>query len=965
MPDATPGTEATEVLRTPPAGNTSPAVSVRPFPVGNCKLVTGERWKGYQIDGPSALGGENVFEATHVGRMEQVLISATLLNKSTAARRNVWELLSAKLPAEAKVVTCLEAHEEEGWRYEVVQQPPATTLREWITCHQAEPATQNKLLEQVSTTLSALHSLGIVHLNVRPEVIYLGGEDEKPEIILGGLNTAVFYKQAAINASEVDPFYAPPEAVDPEGKAPGIGLCAWDWWSLGRVVQEMILGRHVMTGLFGHDVIRDPNPKMRERAKNLLLEVDPPATRAGAVESMPTIAPTIKGMLRGLLTSARDARWGGESIRLWLNKENVPNYYDLARNARFFTWQGRGRSIAEAASFFRTAENWSDGEMNLFEPENQETLVHFLTTVKEHKADLIKLQQTHGQISSLEVSGVTDAARRTLTAAFTWLAFGPQPGTLVIKGRKMDPSGLTELMAMGQDAANFGALKMLISAPGLALITPLDAAAGTVLSQLATVGGAALRQGEQNGWIDPTDAGTGSYVLKLSLDAEPALRKRADRVRTTFAACENPVLAGMLADKNPALWVQVLLIVTGENPRRFGYVTRAEHTRQQLARLKARSEQLQVALFWLHLKQALLAGRPWSGRWDTFCLFWLGLVTFGVLLARDIPATAALAFILMGLRSVLGWRVQKLVSRWDKTVAAPWSWRDGPDRCLVEAQRIWPESPAVLPELTKQYDEMKVAMASLLPADPKAGSAIHGSWLPGLWPVFAIAALVGLVGSVQLVKNLGQKLGYQALSIAWSDPAADFASPASLSQSSEKPEEIAAQLEKIPGLSAEMVEKVKSGEYEIVKESFGYVLQGPIQKWNLRPTGPIPQLPVESRATATAAQRAYALVCGELLVRPYGKKGVTAMFVVPVPTKTGFGLMVYNAKAKRLVDNVALTLHEGLPDKTWYHVDRYNVIYMGSPSQMEMNKEGMLSQSSERTAPGSTPVAVVSIPSMP
>jgi len=963
MPDATPGTEATEVLRTP-TGNTSPAVSLRPFPVGNCKLATGERWKGYQIDGPSPTGGENVFEATHVGRMEQVLISATLLNKSTATRRGVWELLSTKLPEQAKIVTCVEAHEEEGWRYEVVQQPPATTLREWVACHQAEISTQNKLLEQVSATISALHSLGIVHLRIRPEVIYLGGEEDKPEIILGGLNTATFYKQAVINPVEVDPFYAPPEAMDAEGKSPGIGLCAWDWWSLGRVVQEMILGRHVMSGLFGHDVIRDPSPKVAERAKNLLLEIDPPGTRAGAVESMPTVAPTIKGMLRGLLTSARDARWGSESIARWLAKENVPNYYDLARNARFFTWQGRGRSIAEAAVFFRSAENWADGEMNLFDPENQETLVHFLTTVKEHKTDLIKLQQTHGQVSALEVSGVTDAGRRTLTAALTWLAFGPQPGTLVIKGRKMDVPGLTELLAMAQDAANFGALKMLISAPGLALITPLDATAGITLSQLATVGGAALRQGEQNGWIDPTDAETGTYVLKLSLESEPALRKRADRVRTTFAACENPVLAAMLADKNPALWVQVLLVVTGENPRRFGYVTRIEHTRQQLARLKARSEQLQVALFWLHLKQALQAGRPWSGRWHAFCVFWLGLVAFGVVLAQDVPATAALALILMGLRRILGWRVRKLAARWDKTLTVPWTWRDGPERCLAEAQRTWPESAAVLPELTRQYDEMKAAMASLQPVGSKAGSTNSVSWLAGLWPVFTAAALVCIVGSVQLLKNVGQNFGYQALSIAWNDPATEFDSKA-LAKSSGTTDEIAALLEKIPNLSPEMVAKVKNGEYEIVKEAFGYALHGPIEKWNFSPPAIIPPLPVESRETATAAQRAYALVSGELLLRPYGKKGVTAMFVISVPTKTGFGLMIYNAKSRKLVDNVALTVHEGLPDKTWYHVDRYNVIYLGAPSQMEITKGGIVSHAGEHTSSGSTPVAIVSMPSMP
>src|SRR6185312_2293702 len=92
----TPGTEATEVLH-PPTGTTSPAVSVRPFPPSPCKLVAGERWHGYQIDAPSSTE-ENVFNATHIGRMEQVLISASLLNKSTASRRSVWDLLSAQMP---------------------------------------------------------------------------------------------------------------------------------------------------------------------------------------------------------------------------------------------------------------------------------------------------------------------------------------------------------------------------------------------------------------------------------------------------------------------------------------------------------------------------------------------------------------------------------------------------------------------------------------------------------------------------------------------------------------------------------------------------------------------------------------------------------------------------------------------------------------------------------------------------
>lgn len=936
----TPGTETTEVLH-PPAGTTSPAVSVRPFPPSPCKLVAGERWHGYQIDGPSATG-ENVFDATHIGRMEQVLISASLLNKFTASRRGVWELLSTQLPPEAKIIACIEAHEEEGWRYEVVSQPPATTLREWITCHQADGSMQRQLLEQLAVTLTALHSMGIVHLNLRPELIYFGEESDKPEFVLGGLNNAVVYKQARIPSATVDPFYAPPESVDADGRQPGFGLCAWDWWSVGRVIQEMTIGRHVMSMLFGGDVVRNASPELRERAKNLLLEAEPPGMRAGAIEAMGELTPAVKVMLRGLLTSARDARWGAESVRLWLSKESVSNYYDLARNARFFTWKGRGRSLSEAAQYFRTEEQWADGEINLFEPENPETLAYFLATVKEHSADLRRVEQIRSQIDSPELSAIGEPARRSVTAAFVWLALGPQPGALVVKGRRIDAAGLSELLGGGRESCNFEIVQALMSPPCLAMIASLDASAAEALTQLAAIGGFALRQAEQRAWIDPNDAGGLAHLLKLSLEGEPALRKRADRVRNTYAMCENVVLAGMLADKAPAAWVQLLLVVTAENPRHFGYVTKTEHTRQNVTRLQARGERLQSALFWLHLRKILLAGKPWSATWQTFLVFWLCLVVFGVAVARDIQSTAVVAFSLMGLRMILGWRVGKLASKCDPSAVPRWNWRDDPERCQAEAQRLWPEGVVDLPVLIKQGDEMEAAMAALQPAEKKTFFPSLAPRLTALWPVFALAALVGIVGAVQLLKNLGQRLGYQALSIAWSDSGNERSSPNRYA--ADTPEEIEAELEKLPNISPVMAEKVRKGQYEIVKESFGYTLHGPIQKWNFTPPALVPPLPIESRAPATSAQRAFALVSGELLLRPYRKKGVTALFIVPIPTKTGFGLMVYNAKARKLMDNVALTVRKGPATDAWYRVDHYNVIYLGAPSQMDADKAGLLSQ---------------------
>ena len=806
--------------------------------------------------------------------------------------------------------------------------------------HPADTSLQVQLLEQLATTLRALHSLGIVHLNIRPELIYLGGEGGRVEIILGGLDQAVFYKQAGRAVTAIDPFYAPPEAVNPEGAQPGIGLCAWDWWTVGRMIQEMILGRHVMTVLFGGDVTREPAPALAERARALLLELEPPGLRAGAIEAMPELSPSTKVLLRGLLTSARDARWGGDAISQWLTHDEVSNHYDLARDARFFTWNGRGCTLVEAARYFRMEEPWADGEKNIFESDNPETLANFLSTMPVHRGDWHKVQEIIAQVAALDLGQAPEHARRAITASLVWLTLGPQPGVLIIKGRRMDTPGVTELLGIGQDSGNGDIVKALISASCIALIKQVDSTAAEALARLALVGGMALRQAGQYSWIDQNDPVALSSILKLSLENEHTLRKRAERVRAAYAACGDSALDGMLEDKNPAAWVQVLLVVTAENPRRYGYVTRVEQERQQVTDVRSKSEQLQVALFWLHLKQLLLAGRPWSGDWQMFSVFWLILVVFGVAVARDVTSTALLAFALLGLRFFLGWHVQKLVRQCDPT-ASSWTVRDGPERCLAEAQRAWPETIS-LPALAKQVDETKAAMLTLQPDGAPVSTPDYAVRLRALLPVYIVTILIGVVGAIQLLKNLGQNFGYQVMSIAATEPAQENPSKNSNRYVVDSAEDIAAQLQNLPELDPEMMEKVKRGEYEIVKESFGYTLNGPIQKWAFTPPAVVPPLPVESKAPATSAQRAFALVSGELLLRPYGRKGVTALFVVPVPTKTGFGLMVYNAKERKLIDNVALTLHEGLPDKTWYRVDRYNVIYLGSPSQIGKSKDGLV-----------------------
>jgi len=287
-----------------------------------------------------------------------------------------------------------------------------------------------------------------------------------------------------------------------------------------------------------------------------------------------------------------------------------------------------------------------------------------------------------------------------------------------------------------------------------------------------------------------------------------------------------------------------------------------------------------------------------------------------------------------------------MVAQGGLTCSPRWTWRDGPERCLAEARLVQPDAAVLSVDvLAGQLAETEAAIVAIAVDEKKtAPTSEPGPVLGGLWPVFALAALVCFAGSVNLLKNLGQRVGLQALTVAWASPRQPDSSVASERFEADSPEQIEAMLKTLPGLSPAMAEKVRRGEYEIVQEAFGCTLNGPIREWNKSPPAVIPPLPVESRAPASAAQRAYALVSGELLVRPYGRKGVTALFVVRVPTTTGFGLMMYNARARKLVDNQALTLRGGLPENTWYRFERYNVIFMGTPAQLATGRENILSQ---------------------
>ena len=902
-----------------------------PAPDVPCILAAGGRWHDYDIEGPALGPLTRAYEATEVSTMEKVLITGEPLTNDTERRRAVWENLCRRIPAEANVLRCLKSIEADGCRYEVMIRPPAMTLREWIDCNKADEWIQKHFLQQFLVAVEALHAAGIAHLNIRPETIYLEDQGGRMGIVLGGLDAAILYDHPKADPAGIDPFYAPPESVEPAGLPAGRGRCAWDWWGVGRVMQELVLGGHVMTSLFGHDVIRRPTPQLREQARALLLEQEPPGVRAGGVEVKEAGDPLTTGMLRGLLTSAREARWGGDAVRCWLAKEEVANHYDLPRGARFYSWQGRGLTLAEAVKYFRTGENWAIGEENIFAPGNPETLAHFLSTVPAHTADWEKLQAIQLQVESAGWNGVPLATRRAITTAVAWLTLGPQPGALIIQGRRIDAAGLAELLNSSQNPGNGSLVIALMSAPGLALITPLDPAAAQALTFLAETAPEALRRAEEYHWVEPDDQAGQTRVLQLALEHESTVARQVSQIRAAYASSDDPVVAGLLADPKPARWIQVLLILTSRDPQRFGLVTRAEYARRHFAGMEARCRQLCAAVFWRRLRRMLLAGGPCSGEWKIFLSLGAIFAVLGVAVARDAATTGALLAGLAGWRGTLGWRVRQLARRLDPD-APPWNWRDGPARGLTELQRICPgvASPT-LAALSRQLAEAEAAKAALLPADTPPRKA-PSPRLIELWVGLATCVFGCVLGSSQLVKDYRRLVA--AAGFPEGRPGAVTTADASLSTNPTPAKPPVDPLLAVPGLTPEIVAKIRRGEYEIIHDGFGATLHGPITPWNFRPPATPAALPVVAQGIATPVQRASAQVSGELLIHPFGHKPINALIAVRVPVEQGVALLVYNAREHTLFNRDLLLLREPPAKATWYQLDHLKIIYLGVPTEM-------------------------------
>lgn len=881
----------------------------------------GQRWNRFTLRA-AVPGVAHTYLAEDVGQMEKVLINARLISDRIEWRRRAWAQLCPL--SQLSIVRGVDVIEELGWRYEIMAAPSPMNLREWIAVHRPGFEEVEVFVRQLSSTLAALHAEGLVHLNLRPDAIHIVEAEGGPQFVLGGLHAVTLFNQPDLIPIEVDPFYAPPEAAGLSHHAPGDHLCAWDWWSLGRVVQEMMLGQHVLGMLLHRDVSR-PTPELRTRAEMLLLEREPVGIRAGAVEHM-NAEPAAQPLLRGLLTGSCDARWRGDAVERWLKSETVREHYDLPRTTRLWRLNGRVFTLDDAAAHFTRAEHWSAGEETLFHAEEPGTLAHFLKGAADYRETWERLNAVLAMVESPAWAAVPVTARRTLGAAIGWLVLANASGarqTLRIRGQGTDTAGLLQLLQVPGGADSVALFQGLIHPPVIELIESLDPVAGRMLKAVSGRGGGALKLALEHGWLDADDAAGFARLFRLSLERAAVLQERAALLQATYATSRYPELARMLSSRTATPVEYVVLAFTGDTPEQCGFVTHADWRNERYHVLRSEAELVANALRWVRLNQLYHYAWLWGVSWKVFGSVVAGLALVTAALGQSLDLGGVVVVALLLSRAWLWWRVRAVFRR-DEPQAPAWSWRDGRERAAAESHRLLSATQTNPAALAGRMHTLRAGMSEFAAEARRVPPPADPQW----WDVAAVLGAATVVTVAAFLLAIATPR-FDAL-----PPAIDAALP------TEPAPPLRTRVENVDRtLRAESVADpealLATGHYEIVDDGFGRRLRGPLRKWDHYAPARVTTLRIQARAPASAEQTAFARVNAALLLRPYLSRSINALIAIRVPTTRGLGLLIFNARDRQPFAREVLLVRGTLQENTWYEVDGLRVFYLGNPLPLD------------------------------
>ena len=142
-----------------------------------------------------------------------------------------------------------EVGQIQGQHFEVVERVTFGSLRDYMDTHKLKENDVRGILSDMSPVLTQLHQFGIFHQNICADSILLRSSSPL-KFILSNFSLAALGEQSTPDSAKKRAlFNTAPEALSgPPNKSS-------DWWSLGMLVLEALLGQHPFKGMSETDML--------------------------------------------------------------------------------------------------------------------------------------------------------------------------------------------------------------------------------------------------------------------------------------------------------------------------------------------------------------------------------------------------------------------------------------------------------------------------------------------------------------------------------------------------------------------------------------------------------------------------------------------------------------------------------------------------------------------------------------
>jgi hypothetical protein len=426
--------------------------------------------------------------------------------------------------------------------FDAVEQP--TEIYEWV---ENEPlsallersvpfsdAQVRELVRQLAEALEYLHrQVGTAHRDVKPSNI-LVAESRTPRIKLADYGVMTLVEAGGSTVFAGTKKYAPPEALrwslprDSE-------LMAYDWWSLGRVVQEIVDGIHPYDRLAMTLADRENEPDAIDALWSEVLSEQSRAKygRAGQVEQS---AEAWRPLLRGLLTTDREKRWGYSETTRWLGGETVPDAYDTPMYGAAQQAAERDANLVADVRRLSAPENWDEACRVVAESDG---IVAQFRSMSDNKRVRTALRLADAAYDVLLRSTPAAIAGEVLAMLVLRVIGGP-PCPLSLRGYELEVDLLLEWARQNESG-----IRELIAAFGtptfLNAVEILAPEAGESLRAFAS--GWAETQRLLESWVPGAPVNRQiELIVKYSAQSHADNERLIDEARRLFASSRNPAV---------------------------------------------------------------------------------------------------------------------------------------------------------------------------------------------------------------------------------------------------------------------------------------------------------------------------------------------------------------------------------------------------------------------------------------